>query len=128
LVAFTQAFFYISSVSVNLANTTNVPDLFMIKLIALYREPADIQAFEDHYTEKHTPLIQKMPGLKKLEVSRVNNALAGDARYYLIASMYFENEDTLNAALASPEGKAAGKDLMDFAAGIVSLLVAEVTG
>jgi uncharacterized protein (TIGR02118 family) len=128
LVAFTQAFFYISSVSVNLANTTNVPDLCMIKLIALYREPADIQAFEDHYKEKHTPLIQKMPGLKKLEVSRVNNALAGDARYYLIASMYFENEDTLNAALASPEGKAAGKDLMDFAAGIVSLLVAEVTG
>jgi uncharacterized protein (TIGR02118 family) len=99
----------------------------MVKLIALYKEPADIQGFEKHYINNHTPLIQKLPGLKKLEVARITNALAGDAKYYRIASMYFESEDSLNAALASPEGKAAGKDLFGFAQGIVSLIVAEVT-
>ena len=40
----------------------------MVKLVALYKKPADVSAFETHYKEIHTPLTKKMPGLKKLEV------------------------------------------------------------
>lgn len=99
----------------------------MVKLIALYKKPPDPQAFDDHYRNKHTPLVKKMPGLKKLEVSRVTNAIGGEAKFYLIAEMYFENEDALSAAMASPEGKAAGKDLMEFAGSIVHMMIAEVS-
>ena len=42
----------------------------MVKLVAMYKKPADVSAFESHYKEIHTPLVKKMPGLKKLEVCR----------------------------------------------------------
>ena len=42
----------------------------MVKLVVLYKKPADVEAFEKHYREIHTPLVQKMPGLTKLEVTR----------------------------------------------------------
>ena len=42
----------------------------MVKLVALYRKPNDVGTFETHYKEIHTPLVRKMPGLKRLEVSR----------------------------------------------------------
>jgi len=99
----------------------------MVKLIALYKKPSDIQAFEEHYKNNHTPLVKKMPGLKKLEVSKITSAIGGESKFHLLAEMYFENEDALNAAMASPEGKAAGKDLMDFAGDVVQMMVAEVT-
>ncbi len=98
----------------------------MVKLIALYKKPSDTQAFDEHYKNKHTPLVQKMPGLKKLEVSKITSAIGGEAKFYLLAEMYFDDEDALNAAMASPEGKAAGKDLMDFAGDIVQMMVGEV--
>ena len=47
----------------------------MVKLIALYKKPSDVQAFDEHYNNKHTPLVKKMPGLKKLEVSKITSAI-----------------------------------------------------
>ncbi len=98
----------------------------MVKLIALYKKPSDIEAFDEHYKNNHTPLVTKMPGLRKLEVSKITSAIGGESKFYLLAEMYFDNEDALNAAMASPEGKAAGKDLMDFAGGLVHMMIAEV--
>ena len=37
----------------------------MVKLIALYRKPADIGVFEKHYFEVHIPLVEKIPNLLK---------------------------------------------------------------
>lgn len=98
----------------------------MVKLIALYRKPADVAAFEKHYTEVHTPLARKMPGLRKLELSRCYGSPGGEPKFYLVAEMYFDNRDALNAALASPEGKAAGKDVMSFAGDLIHMMLAEV--
>jgi hypothetical protein len=58
----------------------------MIKLIALYRTPADAAAFDKHYHEIHTPLVRKYPGLRKLEITRVTGAPIGDAKYHLQCS------------------------------------------
>ena len=44
----------------------------MVKFVALYKKPADVEAFEKHYNEIHAPLAKKMPGLVKLEVDRDN--------------------------------------------------------
>jgi len=98
----------------------------MVKLVALYRKPQDPEAFDSHYFEVHTPLVKKLPGLKRFEVSRVTGAPIGESKYHLIAEMYFENRDALDAAMASPEGKASAKDLMSFAADVVSLIYTEV--
>ncbi len=99
----------------------------MVKLVAVYAPPDDVQAFENHYREVHTPLVGKMPGLKKLEVSRFFGAPQGDARYYMMAEMYFADKDTLFAALRSDDGKAAGKDLMGFAGKCVHMMFSDVT-
>lgn len=98
----------------------------MVKLIALYRKPADVQEFDKHYKEIHTQLVLKMPGLRKLEITRITGAPMGDSKYHLMAEMYFDSMDALDAANASPEGKAAARDLMSFAADVVTLFFGEV--
>ncbi len=98
----------------------------MVKLVALYKKPADAAAFDDYYFNTHVELANKMPGLKKVEISKVTGAPGGEAEYYLMAELYFENMDALKAAMSSPEGKAAAKDLMGFAKEIVSMMFADV--
>ncbi len=98
----------------------------MVKLIALYRKPADIEVFEKHYFEVHIPLVEKIPNLLKAEVSKLKGFAGPEYKYYMIAEMYFENMDKLNEGMASPEGKASGRDLMGFAKDIVEMSVAEV--
>lgn len=98
----------------------------MVKLIALYKTPEDKESFDRHYDEVHTPLVKKMPGLRKLEIARITGAPIGEPKHYLIAEMYFDTKDALDASLASPEGKATGRDLMSFAANLVTMFYAEV--
>lgn len=98
----------------------------MYKLIAVYSKPENVEAFEKHYREIHLPLASKMPGLKKCELSWVKGSPGGEARYHLLAEMYFEDKAALKAAMMSPEGAAAAKDLMGFAGKIVHMMTAEV--
>lgn len=97
----------------------------MVKLVAFYRKPEDEGAFERHYRDVHTPLVEKMPGLLKLEVTRFTGGPQGDSPYYLMAEMYFEDTNALNRSMSSPEGKAAAKDLMQFAGSIVTMAFGE---
>jgi uncharacterized protein (TIGR02118 family) len=98
----------------------------MTKLIALYRKPEDPASFDKHYFGIHIPLIKKMPGLRKLEITGITGAPIGESKYHLATEMYFDSVDSMNAANASPEGRAAGKDLMSFAADVVTLFYGEV--
>lgn len=97
----------------------------MVKLIALYRRPPDPAAFDRHYDQTHLPLIRKMPGLRRVEAWRITGAPGGETSYYLIADMYFDDQETLRAAMRSPEGRAAGEDLQQFAAGLVTMVYAQ---
>jgi uncharacterized protein (TIGR02118 family) len=98
----------------------------MVKLVAIYKKPQNPAEFDKRYFEGHLPLANKMPGLKRAEVSRFVGAPMGEAPYYLMAEMYFDNMDALKAALASPEGKQAGKDIMSFAGDLITMMFAEV--
>ncbi|ADV66780.1 EthD family reductase [Deinococcus maricopensis] len=95
----------------------------MHQFIALYRQPDDEAAFMKHYTEVHTPLVQKIPGLQSLQVTRLErNPMGGAPEFFLMAVMTYPDADTFKAAMNSPENAAAGKDLMGFAAGTVTLM------
>ncbi len=98
----------------------------MVKLIALYRTPADVEAFDKHYFEIHIPLLKKIAQLRKLEITRVTGVPLGDTQYHLMAEMYYDSVDAMNTANASPEGKASARDLMSFAATVVTLFFGEV--
>jgi uncharacterized protein (TIGR02118 family) len=97
----------------------------MIKLIALYKKPADVEAFEEHYTRIHIPLVEKIPGIRKTEWSRITASPTGEAPYYMIYEMYFDNMEAYKVAMKSDENKAAGKDLMSFAKDVVTFMVAD---
>ncbi|HYM20216.1 MAG TPA: EthD family reductase [Candidatus Kapabacteria bacterium] len=98
----------------------------MVVLTALYKTPGDAAAFDTHYNDVHTPLIKKIPGLRKLEVIRYGKMLTPATAMlaeqpYLQCNMYFDNKDAFKAAMASEENKAAGADLMSFAGTLVSM-------
>jgi uncharacterized protein (TIGR02118 family) len=83
----------------------------MAKLVAIYKKPADVAAFEKHYFETHIPLAKKMPGFRKYEVSRGPvSVLAGPGDVYLIGAVYFDDLETMRKAFASPEGRAVAAD------------------
>lgn len=96
------------------------------KLVALYKKPADVPAFEKNYHETHLPLVHKMPGLLDVRLTYLQrNVMGGEAPYYMIAELLFKDEEALKAALSSPEGKAAGANVMGFAGSILTMTIAE---
>lgn len=97
----------------------------MVKLVAFYSQPEDKEAFDRHYEEVHTPLVEKMPGLLGLEVTRFTGAPQGESPYYLMAEMRFEDRSALNEAMSSPVGRAAARDVMQFAGKIVTMAFGE---
>lgn len=98
----------------------------MIKLVALFKRPEAVEEFDAHYEQIHAPLMRKVPGLTRMEVTRNLQAFRGEPQYYLVAEMYFNSRDEFDAAMASEENRAAGKDLMGFARDYVTMFYGEV--
>lgn len=92
-----------------------------MKLIALYRQPADREAFDEAYFNTHMPLLAKVPGLEKTVITRFTRTLMGEG-LYMMAEMYFTDESALKAGMRSPEMAAAGENLDGFAHGLVTLM------
>lgn len=42
-----------------------------MKVTVLYGHPADPDAFEEHYMERHLPLVENMPNLQRFEAARI---------------------------------------------------------
>jgi uncharacterized protein (TIGR02118 family) len=97
----------------------------MKKLIALYKTPADAEAFMAHYRTTHLPLVQKIPGLVRAELTLVSRTLMGEPGNFLLAEMYFEDDD-FRDAMKSPENAATGQDLALFAEGLVTVMTGDV--
>ena len=98
----------------------------MVKLVILYKKPADVAAFETHYRETHLPLARKMPGVRKLDVSHFTGSPGGEPKFYMMAEVYFDDKAAMMTALGSPEGKAAGKDIMTAAGDLLHMMFADV--
>ncbi|MCA0989147.1 MULTISPECIES: EthD family reductase [Bacillales] len=97
----------------------------MVKVIALYKQPENKQKFDEHYFNTHAPITSKIPGLKKMEVTRIVGSPMGESEFYLLCEMYYEDHESMKAGMKSQEGKASGKDLMGFAGDLVTLMIGE---
>lgn len=97
----------------------------MVKVLAMYGQPANAAAFDDYYFTRHVPLAKKMPGLLGYEVSRgpVTGLVDGSRPHHLVATLSFASEAAVQAAMQSPEGQATAADLANFASGGVTLLM-----
>ncbi|MGC4377848.1 EthD family reductase [Fictibacillus sp. Mic-4] len=97
----------------------------MVKLIALYKTPENTEEFDKHYYGEHTEITKKIPGLRKMKVTKIVGSPMGKSEYYLYCEMYYDDHESLKAGLKSAEGKASGKDLMSFAGDLVTLMIGE---
>ena len=97
----------------------------MVKLIALYKQPEDKAAFDEHYFAKHVPITAKIPGLRKMEVMKIVGSPMGKTDFYLLCEMYYDSHEALKEAMKTDEARASGKDLMGFAAEFVHLMIGE---
>ena len=99
----------------------------MVKLTVLYGPPTDAAAFDKYYLETHVPLADKIPNIRRNEVSKMSGSLDGSTpEYHMQAELYFDDADALMAALGSAEGQAAAADVANFATGSVTMLMSEV--
>ena len=98
----------------------------MVKLLALFKRPDDVIGFMNHHDKVYLPLVHKIPGLEKTVINRVRaDSFGGVPTYFLITEMHFADKESFRRAMESKENMLAGRELMRFAKGFVTLLVAD---
>jgi uncharacterized protein (TIGR02118 family) len=100
----------------------------MIALTVCYK--SDVSFDADYYHAKHLPLVAAKLGphaMRKAEVRRILGTPMGmPAPYQLIASVYFDDADSLQSALQSPDGQAVVADVPNFYAGTPDVMIGEI--
>jgi uncharacterized protein (TIGR02118 family) len=97
----------------------------MVRLLVLYSQPNDVEAFERHYRDVHIPLVKQLAGLKRYTISRNIAPLRGGDSYYLVAALEWDNLEASKNALQSPEGQATVQDVANlevFSPGVRSMI------
>src|SRR3954453_1807408 len=97
----------------------------MYRMTILYGQQQDSDHFRRYYYETHIPLARKMKGLTGWNLSWIEQSQQEPAECVLIAELYAESADAMNAILSSPEGVAAREDLANFVTGTVEFLSGE---
>ncbi len=98
----------------------------MMRIVALHGHPNDPAKFDHYYRYVHTPLVQRIPGVRAIRVGRVLK-LSDDSPppYYLVSDTYFDSRAAFEAAQVSPEMAAALADVPNFATGGVTIMFCE---
>ncbi len=97
------------------------------KLVVLYTQPADADAFDQHYAGTHMPLVAALPGLQRTETGKLTAALdGGEKSFYRITELYFADQEAMGAAFGSDEGKATAADYQAIAPPGSRMFVADV--
>jgi len=78
----------------------------MHKITVQYFDPADGDDFETSYRERHVPLVQAVPGLERFTISLPHT----EGAPYLVAELWFADDDALSTARTSPEMAAVQAD------------------
>ncbi len=96
----------------------------MALLVAVYKTPKNIEAFNAYYFSKHVPVAKSIPGLRSYRVSEGAVGLPVDpGGVHLVALLEFDSAEAIRKAIASPQGQATAGDLANFADGGVDLMV-----
>lgn len=99
----------------------------MFKMIILLKKRPGLteDGFVKYWLETHTPLAQKMPGLKRYVVNLVKRPPNREPDYDGLVELWFDDIDSMKRGFNSPEGMATQKDTENFAANLTSLYIDE---
>jgi uncharacterized protein (TIGR02118 family) len=96
-----------------------------VTLLALFKRPTggdeELAHFMARYRAEHLPLIAQVPGLRSTEVEVVSQRYAGDD-IVVVTRMTFDDQPSLDAGMASPEMRAAGRNLREIAPDMLTLV------
>jgi uncharacterized protein (TIGR02118 family) len=99
-----------------------------VTLLALYRRPDGgeeaFEVFHRRYVDEHLPLMARVPGLRTTTVHRVARAYT-ESDLVLVTEMVFDDQASLDTAMASEEMRAAGRNLREIGPGLLTLLALE---
>jgi uncharacterized protein (TIGR02118 family) len=100
----------------------------MYKLLIMYHQPEDREAWDDHYYNIHLPLAKQIPLTTSLTINKDLSItpMAGENPYYLIAEMTWNSKEDMEKALQSEEGHASHDDFESFAKDKVTMIGYEV--
>jgi uncharacterized protein (TIGR02118 family) len=87
-----------------------------------YRQPDDAEAFLRHYRAVHIPLTWKFPKMKRMTIAQPieeeyasqKSRKEGADRVWLISTMYWDDLESLRAALKSEARAEAWEDAAKF--------------
>ena len=89
----------------------------MVKVMLLLARRPDmrVEAFRRYWHEQHRPLLERLPGLRRLVLNDVVSDPDGTpAVCDGIAEDWFDSPEAMQAAFASPEGQTVATDAAGF--------------
>ena len=101
-----------------------------VKLIVLYPQPTDADAFERAYVDEHVPIArEKIKGMRKAVFSRVIGGLGGaPPRFVRMAEIHFASMEALQQSMQDPGTQEAAAHATEISTGGPPVfLVAEET-
>ncbi|HXV98652.1 MAG TPA: EthD family reductase [Anaerolineae bacterium] len=100
----------------------------MLKVISLLKkkEETSLEEFRRWATEEHPEIGKKLPGMRRYFMSVVLED-SPDLPYHAVSEFWFDDKEAMQAAFATPEGKAAAEDAIAHCAARTRLLTEETT-
>jgi uncharacterized protein (TIGR02118 family) len=96
----------------------------MARVVVMYKTPKDPGDFNQYYFATHVPIAQRIPGVRKYEVSEgAVGSPGGASGIHFVAILHFDDMAAVGRAFSSPEGQAAVADVGKFATGGVDILM-----
>ena len=97
------------------------------KITVIYDNPTDPAVFEVAYAEGQVALAKALPGLTRIETSKVWPKEDGTPTpAYRLIDMYFPDYDTASAAVTGPEAGALFPSIFGLATGGVRIVFADI--
>jgi uncharacterized protein (TIGR02118 family) len=89
-----------------------------VKLVMIFPNPIDLEAFEAAYAAQQLPLLlAQLNGQTKGTLTRVLGAPDGHPRFCRMVEIYFTSQEALHASLASREGQAVAAQAIAISSG-----------
>ena len=76
----------------------------MFQFTTIYYRVDDEEKLESFFSNTHRDLAEKLPGLVKIEVSRVTGKPGGESRFHLVYALYFATAASFQRSLTSEAG------------------------
>ncbi len=84
----------------------------MIRLTYVFTKPEDGEAFDSFLHGAFLPLVRDLPHVIRIEIGKPLQQLGGTRTIHMMLEIFFEDEDAMNRAHASAEGKRISRLLM----------------